>query len=361
MLGKSPPAPISSPRRALHWFRNALIGSAGLLVLLFVVGASYQLTAQLADSRRFPHQGRLVALGPSFAGLFLNINCTGQGSPTVVMDTGGGIPAVGWSLVQPEITKFTRVCSYDRAGYGWSGTAGPERRTSLQIATELHALLVAAGEKPPYVLVAHSLGGFDVRIYNHEYPGEVSGMVLVDASHEDQLSHMAPTMRAFMEGQGRSLTRSRVIVPVLIYSGLIRALNSGRSAQAPHVPDQLAKEMLYLQFQPKFVNAVTSELEAMFPESADEVRAAGNLGDKPLIVLTAGKPDQLPVLPKGVTQRDVDDFHIAWVNDLQVQETHLSTHGKQVIVTGSDHMIPFERPDTIISAVREVCMAVNFR
>ena len=177
------PTAWSRRGRLLRWLHNVVIGGVVLLLLILLVGATYQGVSQSADARRFPRQGRSVALGPSFPGLSLNLNCTGQGNPTVILDTGGGIPAVGWSLVQPEIAKFTRVCSYDRAGYGWSG-AGPTPRTSLQIARELHALLDVGREKGPYLLVGHSLGGYNVRVYNHEYPNDVVGMVLVDASHE---------------------------------------------------------------------------------------------------------------------------------------------------------------------------------
>ena len=94
----------------------------------------------------------------------------------------------------PDVAKFARVCSYDRAGYGWS-SAGPMPRTSGEIARELHALLMASGEKGPYVLVGHSFGGYNVRVYTGKYPAEVAGLVLVDASHEDQNRWMPPSMK----------------------------------------------------------------------------------------------------------------------------------------------------------------------
>jgi pimeloyl-ACP methyl ester carboxylesterase len=102
----------------------------------------------------------------------------------VLLDSGMGVPAMGWMKVQPEVAKFTHVCSYDRAGYGWSDP-GPEPRTSAQIATELKAVLDAAGERGPFVLVGHSFGGFNVRVFAGLQPKQVLGMVLVDASHED--------------------------------------------------------------------------------------------------------------------------------------------------------------------------------
>src|ERR1700733_6230579 len=187
------PASRTSRRSLAQVVRHTAIGAVVLLAILLPAGALYEWIGRSLDARRFPQQGRLVALGPSFPGVSLNINCTGQGGPVVVLESGAGVPAVGWSLVQPDIAKFTRVCSYDRAGYGWSDR-GPIPRTSLEVAKELHALLVAAGEKPPYVLVSHSLGGFNVRVYNHEYPADVAGMVLVEPSHEGQQSRMPPAM-----------------------------------------------------------------------------------------------------------------------------------------------------------------------
>jgi pimeloyl-ACP methyl ester carboxylesterase len=116
--------------------------------LLCLVGAIYQIVGTSSDSRRFRQQDRSVDI----ENLMLNIDCKGQGRPTVILDSGRSVPAIGWFQVQPEVAKFTRVCSYDRAGYGWSDS-GPVTRTSMQIAKELKALLDAAGENGPYVTV----------------------------------------------------------------------------------------------------------------------------------------------------------------------------------------------------------------
>lgn len=337
-------------RRFLRLVRNALIGFLSVLTLLLIAGAIYQLVAQARDARRFPQQGRSIALGPGFPGESLNIDCTSHGNPVVVLDSGGGVPAIGWSLVQPEIAKFTRVCSYDRAGYGWSGP-GPLPRTSIEIARELHALLETAGEKPPYVLVAHSLGGFNVRVYNHEYPDDVAGMVLVDTASEDQLASMSPRMRA---ATVRSVQTVKRIAPLMIRFGLMRLQGELSRNQPPAMSKELRDELLYLRLQPRLVTAEVSEMESAFGESADEVRAAGNLGDKPLIVLTGSEDG---AVAKGA--QDVAEYYQTWVNVLQVQQAHLSTRGRRVMVSDSGHMIPYERPDAVVSAVREVFSEVR--
>lgn len=168
-------------RTILWWMGRLLGGLAGLVVVLALAGAVYQVIATAIDAREYPPPGKLVDV----SGYRLHLNCTGQGSPTVVMDAMGPGWSIYWSLVQPEVEKFTPVCSFDRAGLGWSDP-GPTPRTAQQIADELHSLLGNAGIAGPYVLVGHSFGGFTVRLYRSRYSTEVVSMVLVDAGHEDQ-------------------------------------------------------------------------------------------------------------------------------------------------------------------------------
>jgi pimeloyl-ACP methyl ester carboxylesterase len=349
----------TTPRRSgrlKRWLGRGLLGLLILVVLAAIVGATYQALGNRADARRFPQQGKSVSLGPAFDNLTLSIDCRGQGSPTVILDSGLGVPAIGWNPVQTEVTKFARVCSYDRAGYGWSGaTSAP--RTSLQIVKELHALLEAAGEKGPYILVGHSFGGYNVRVYNGQYPNDVAGVVLVDASHEDQNDRMSPALQAFMKKTIEQMKSQEKLAPWLIRFGVARFAQRNQG-QAPGVSKEFGQEMLYLQLQPKFIDASASEMSS-FAESANEVRAAGNLGDKPLVVLTAGKSADASQLPAGFPKKEFDDFHEVWVNDLQVKEAHLSTRGERIMVPDSTHMIPFERPDTIVAAIHEVYTAVN--
>jgi len=326
-----------------RWVKRILWAFIGLLAALALGGALYQLAAEHHDRQCFPQAGRSVDLG----GFSLNINCTGLGSPTVILESGLGVPAIGWNLVQPDIAKFSRVCSYDRAGYGWSAS-GPSPRTSLEISKELHALLEKAGVSPPYTLVGHSFGGFNVRVFNGLYPGEVLGMVLVDSSHEDQESRMPASFQAAMAKSDRQIQRVRRVMPLLIHLGIARAaLNADPSLH--FLPRDLSEEIVYLQLQPKFVDAIAGEL-ASFSESARETRDSGNLGDKPLIVLTAGRMQEAP----GVPPQDLAAFQEIWIKELQPSLAHLSTRGRQVLVPDSDHLIPFERPQAVVSAIREV-------
>src|SRR5229473_3293479 len=152
-----------------------------LAVLLICL--STPVTAQTpASSPPISAPGQMVDLG----GWRLHLNCTGQFStsqPAVILEAGAGGFSVDWSLVQPDVARFIRVCSYDRAGLGWSDL-GPRPRTMRQVVWELHTLLEKAGLRPPYVLVGHSAGGILARLYTITYPSEIRGMVLVDSGAE---------------------------------------------------------------------------------------------------------------------------------------------------------------------------------
>ena len=131
--------------------------------------------------------GQLIDIG----GRKLHIHCTGNGAPTVIIENGGAAFSFDWELVQPEVTRFTRTCTYDRAGYAWSDV-GPEFDTFNQAVHDLHTLLDRAGIAGPYVLVGHSFGGLLVRFYQATYPKDVVGMVLVDSSHEASFQQVGP-------------------------------------------------------------------------------------------------------------------------------------------------------------------------
>jgi pimeloyl-ACP methyl ester carboxylesterase len=337
--------------------KRLFVGILLLVIVAAISGILYQSILNARDARRYPQEGRSIPLGPEFPGVSLNLKCTGSGSPAVILDTGLGVPAAGWDLVQPSVAQFTRVCSYDRAGYGWS-TPGLMPRTSEQIVKELHALLTAAGEKGPYILVAHSFGGFDVRLYTAQYPNDVVGLVLVDTSHEDQNNYMPPSLKSMMKNYTRQLETERKLFPALVFFGVARLMATDDLSD-PRVDKAYLKKINYLELQPKFVDASASEIEN-FEQSAQQVRSgAGTLGDRPLIVLTAGQPQDPKDLPKGVSLQDMQDFQKLWITDLQVREKNLSTRGQQIVVPDSSHMIPFLRPDAVISAIHEVYAATQ--
>ena len=180
----------------LFWVGRSVLGIASVLAVAAAAGTAYQAIASARDYRAFPPPGRLVDVG----GHRLHIFCTGEAQPslaTVILEAGTAFSVPAWQLVQPAVAATTRVCSYDRAGNGWS-EAGPLPRDARQIANELHALLGREGISPPYVLVGHSFGGMYARAYTGAHPAEVAGMVLVE------ILHIPTSSRAHQRGTLRS-------------------------------------------------------------------------------------------------------------------------------------------------------------
>ncbi len=328
--------------------RASLAGFWLVIVSLAITGALYEMIGRWRDAQRFPQRGHFVQAGS----IRMNIDCSGQGSPTVILESGSGGPSVDWLMVQPGVAKFSRVCSYDRAGYGWSDS-GPAPRSSLQIAHELKQLLHAAGEKGPYVLVGHSMGGYDIRVYTGQYPNDVAAMVLVDASHEDQDLRAPESIRKWSQGYRKHPGWRKLKYFLQFHLGWAR-LTADRDAPA-FWPKAFREEEDFLTLPTKHQFAMIDE-DQVFPTlSAAQVRSAGNLGDRPLIVLTATRQDDIP--PE-IPPKDAQAEEDLWVHQLQPELARLSIHGKQVAVDSS-HEIPTEHPDVVVSAIHEVWLAVH--
>lgn len=320
---------VDSSAPSHPWVRRIL--TSLLLLLLLAVGAGflYENISEARDRRFNRMAGKLVNVD----GLTMHINCTGDGSPAVILDSGLGDSYVSWRKVQPEISKLTRVCSYDRAGLGYSNSTS-EPRTSKVIAEQLHALLQAAQIPPPYILVGHSMGGYDVRVYASLYRNDVIGMVLVDASHPDQENRLPPELKG-MEG---NWLREAEFLEYTTPFGIPRLLgfcDENPVVRAADCNFQTAREAV-------------AELKA-FNTSAAQAAASGSLGDMPLAVLShdPAKPSSEfpPDLNKTVNQ--------AW-DKMQDELAHLSTRGTRTIAKNSGHYIQSDRPDVVIEAVRNV-------
>jgi pimeloyl-ACP methyl ester carboxylesterase len=294
----------TSGRRLTPWIRKALLWSLVAFLVALVVGAIYQAIATEIDQREaFPGPGVMVDVGDHR----LHMNCLGQGSPTVVLDAGWGHTSVEWSgWVQPEVAKHTRVCAYDRAGMGWSEPEpGPPNFT--QTADELHALLQEADEEGPYVLVGHSLAGLYSRIYADRYPEEVAGMVLVDSTHPDQF-----------EGSELALMINRaagVLGPLVARTGISRVLDLYPSH--PELPPLQREQSDSLYYTTPHQVAMFKEMGTI-PDTQEEARGRGKLGEKPLVVVSAAD-------------------HDAKTGALQEEFTALSSESSMRVVEGSTH------------------------
>jgi pimeloyl-ACP methyl ester carboxylesterase len=294
----------SSGRRILRWIRKALLWSLVVLLVALVVGVIYQAIATEIDQREaFPGPGEMVDVGDHR----LHMNCVGQGSPTVVLDGGWGYTSVEWSgWVQPEVAKHTRVCAYDRAGMGWSEPEpGPPDFT--QTADELHALLQEGDEEGPYVLVGHSLAGLYSRLYAERYPEEVAGMVLVDSTHPDQF-----------EGSKLTVMMNRaagVLGPLVALTGISRMFDLYPSH--PELPPLQREQSDSLYYTTPHQVAMFEEMGTI-PDTQEEARGIGALGEKPLVVVSAAD-------------------HDAQTGALQEEFTALSSESSMRVVEGSTH------------------------
>jgi pimeloyl-ACP methyl ester carboxylesterase len=318
---------LLSPAR--RWFRLVAVAVFVLALVLAVAGFTYQSLSLAHDRLAHPTPGQLV----NVSGYNLHIDCTGQGSPVVVLESGLGDSYISWQKVQPQIGQFTRVCSYDRAGLGHSNSS-PHPRTSRVMAEELHMLLHNAGISGPIVLVGHSLGGYDVRLYASLYRDQVAGMVLVDASHPDQMKRFPPALNDLQASWVRQAEFLEFTMPF----GLPRLLgfcDSDGEIRAAECHFSHAREGV-------------AEMKSL-PESAAQTSATGSLGDMPLAVLSHDPDTPQPDLPADL----VKPLNDAW-EQMQGELARLSTKGTQTIAKHSGHYIQIDRPEMVVDAIQKV-------
>jgi pimeloyl-ACP methyl ester carboxylesterase len=252
------------------WLGYFSLGLIGLLLALASAGAIYQKIEHSQDRRMNPPPGQLVDVG----GYRMHLDCVGEGSPTVVLDSGLSDSSLSWYKVQPEVAQFTRVCSYDRAGLGWSEPS-PYPRNSGVFAEELHTLLHNAKIDGPFVLVGHSMGGYDVRIFASRFPSEVVGLVLVDSAHPD-LADRIPELRSGLAMWRRQLRRQELLMPL----GVPRLMG-----WCGNGPPELQAKLRTIECKAARLHEAISECYSMWDESAAQART-GPLGDLPLIVIS---------------------------------------------------------------------------
>jgi pimeloyl-ACP methyl ester carboxylesterase len=297
-------------------------------------GYIYQIVATALDKRHYPPPGKLVSIN----GHRLHIQSDGRGSPTVILEAGLGAMSSGWGWIQPEVAKFTRVVSYDRAGLGWS-EADNFSPSALHRAWQLHKLLQTSGIDGPYVLAGHSMGGLLVRVFANQYPDETVGIVLIDASHPDQYVR-SPAIRRHMNSGFQLLKR----MPLLTKLGYVRLTRVFHS-QAEALPAlQRAEAEAFLSSYNHFKTTLKESLA--WHTVCAEVRCARNLGSMPLAVVSAGKN----LLPGAC--------------ELQAELAALSSDSMHLVVPGADHVTLVthrEHAQSVVEAIRHVVEKINKR
>jgi len=300
--------------------RRVLVGLFGLVTLTAAAGATYQWVATRRDLASTPPPGQLVDVG----GRKMHLWCMGTGAPPVILEAGLGGSSTDWGFVQPEIARITRVCSYDRAGMGYSDP-GPSPRTARRIAAELGKLIDRSSLEGPVVLVAASSGGFDVRVFASDHTDRVAGLVLIDASHEDQ-AHEVPRLARW--------------VPLLSSIGIFRVLGISFGPSPAMLSPSVRRFDQATRFRAAGYQAAADEI-IHIRESASEVRASRRKLPIPVVVVTGA--------------RGAD---ATWRN-LQRDQVTLSERGCQIVAEESGHLVQIEQPEIVVDAVRTVIDATR--
>jgi pimeloyl-ACP methyl ester carboxylesterase len=252
----------------------------------------------------------------------LHIYCIGEGSPTIVIDVGAGESYTSWQFLQDQLAQDTRVCTYDRAGYGLS-EPGPMPRDSQRAADELHLLLMNAGEEGPYLLVGHSLGGLNMQAFAASYPEQVVGAVLLD-----------PPPLGWLMGKGfpdlRELFNQETIAMRAAATGFLASSDPEKRAQGA------------------FLEAVASEHQELFDQTLQQVGAIGSFGQMPLVVIGATEPD-----PR--FGEDAEAFRQYW-NDESRELAAKSESGRFILAEGSSHHIHLDTSRLVIDGIREILL-----
>jgi pimeloyl-ACP methyl ester carboxylesterase len=327
------------------------------LVLLAVLISAIAVTGQQATGSGsapadivYGQPGQLVNVG----GFRLNLYCMGGGSPTVVFDSGWGDWAPAWSKVQPEIAKWTRVCSHDRAGTGFSDP-GPTPRTSVRIAEELRTALHNAGVTGPYILVGSAFGGDNMRTFADLYMDEVAGLVMVDADADD----VGP--KAMQEEAHRG------------HASIPSDLRDCRDAIAKHKPQKTCAQQFFFRGLPEaewsaelnakvleiaqtklaMYDAFASEMEQTPSDEAWLQQHRRSFDSRPIRVLTSGNhgvghlQKKPPDTPKHLEYEQQNTL-------AQARWLGLSTDSKQIFARNSSEYIQFDEPEIVINAIRDV-------
>ena len=307
--------------------------------------------------------GQRVEVAP---GRSLNLVCMGSGNRTVLFDAGGSDWSVVWALVQPIVAQNARACAYDRAGLGYSDpAAGP--RSPLAIVEDMHALIEAAALPRPLVLVGHSLGGFNVKLYAALYPGDVAGLVLVDPAEErswDRTRQWAqsafglePAARAELSDQrwlAALVERYRDCVAAARPDGLAPASDIYRRCSdrpRPQLGSKIAAARQVIQVKSAYQEAQASEIAwSVYGDRAGDsvyARLFRNrvFGAKPLILLTH---------EEAVSEDPIDELNRAQGLALHRQTSRLSRRGVHRVIAGAGHYIQLDKPQVVVEAIAEV-------
>jgi len=295
-----------------------------LLLLIFLILAMPR--AVWSEVINFEPPGQLIDVD----GRTMHINCIGNKSPSIILDSGTGGFSLEWGNIQKSLSQYARVCAYDRAGYGWSDM-GLLPRTTKRITYELHTLLQNAGIHGPYILVGHSFGGFTAQYFARNFGDEIVGIVLIDSSHEEQVYRLPENGKDVVR---RSLhqDRSNMFTKSVIHE---------------HYPEEEAALAQLLMTRWTALLTWREEM-ANYALSSRELRDVhhGPILDIPIVVLSRGKR-VWPNTPYG------DAMEAVW-KELQDELNHLNGNSTHIIAENSGHAIHLDEPELVVDAIHDV-------
>lgn len=325
-----------------------------LLLLALTLSSTTFAATPAVPGAEFAAPHRLVDVG----GRKLNLFCSGTGSPTVVFDAPAGSAAWVWWEVQPQIATKTRACVYDRAGFGFSDPS-PRAATSANAVDDLHTLLAAAGVSPPYVLVGNSLGGGNMELFAWQHPGEVSGLVLVEPMHEDDVARANEASQgkfAAVEAEMFAMRNACATQADKGFEARSEMWDNCIGGADSAFPSELGATDLKQRLAPAYWHAAKAEQDA-FATDYGQMRAARKpFGDMPLIVLARSVS---PYLIAGKPPSDINKAVEAANLKLLAEVAHASTKGELRVVPDASHMIQETRPDAVATAVGDVLAKIR--
>ncbi|PRC94929.1 alpha/beta fold hydrolase [Solimicrobium silvestre] len=326
------------------WLKRISLSLLALLMLLVVSGAAVEQFYRHKYKNEFPPLGKLIDIG----GRKIQIDCRGTGSPTVVFESGmDNLGSLSWSTVQEEVSKTTRACSYSRAGIMWSDPSDGAQN-SKKIAADLNAVLTKAGEKAPFVLVAHSLGGPYAITYTKYYGNQVAGLVLIDPTPPDyeERCKLITKVNTFKLGLEQDKWLN-----YLTWTGAFRF------SDPVDVKDPVVTQM-ETAYLPVSFDAIYKE-ELAFTQTTAESGTLRNLGTRPLIVLTSMKAYPAAALDElGITQQQGLQKKALW-KSLHDDEAAWSSVSEHRLFADAGHYIHHDEPKAVVSAIQWVVQKVR--
>ena len=331
--------------------KPAWVSGVTALIALIIVGCGYwsQVRATSLFEKQFPPSGKWVQV----QGHRMHLDCTGEGSPTVLLDAGNGRMSLDWSFVQPELAKTTRVCSFDRPGYGWSDPVSTPR-TGKNIVAEEQEILERAGERGPYLLVGHSGGGMYARLFAKYHPEAVAGMVLLDSA-----AVAADTFDPLEEFQNKQWQQFRVM-KWLATVGFLPIV--GHIAGEDVIPEFVLKlskntQQIYLagMARPFYFDTLAREgreLDSQQDEVWQELSSISTFGVMPLVVISAQS-----TVPNDATPQ-ASEIN-AYLRESQKTLLNLSSSSRQIIAENSHHDIHLDEPEVVIKAVQQMIKGIR--